>query len=79
LSLSLDYLPETVAKFRNEKWKMPWRNSFISSQEVNKMRETFEVSGIPKPILVSAEGKILEVEEGLRGDELEKTLSKYFN
>jgi len=79
LSLSMDSSPETVAKFRTDKWKMPWKNSFIGSWGSNKMTDTFEVMGIPRPILVSAEGKILETENGLRGEELEKTLSKYFN
>ncbi len=78
LSLSLDAKSDDVVKFRNDKWKMPWKNSFIGDKEGRKIAEKFEVIGIPRPILVSSEGKILEMEGDLRGDKLEKTLSKYF-
>jgi thiol-disulfide isomerase/thioredoxin len=78
LSLSLDRKPEDVIKFRNAKWNMPWKNSFIGNDEGRKVADRFEVIGIPRPLLVSAEGKILETESELRGPNLEKTLSKYF-
>jgi thiol-disulfide isomerase/thioredoxin len=79
LSLSLDNSPDVVTKFRNEKWKMPWKNSFIGRSDKNKLTKKFEVTGIPKPILVGKDGKILAMNGKLRGSELEKTLSKYFN
>ncbi|MEW6195630.1 MAG: TlpA disulfide reductase family protein [Bacteroidota bacterium] len=78
ISLSLDAKSDDVEKFRSDKWKMPWKNSFINTKEGRKISESFEVIGIPKPILVSADGKILEMNEELRGDKLEKTLAKYF-
>lgn len=78
LSLSLDGKTDDVVKFRNDKWKMPWKNSFIGDATGRKVAEKFEVIGIPRPILVSAEGKILAMEGDLRGDKLEKTLSNYF-
>ena len=78
LSFSLDSNPETVESFRKNKWQMPWKNSFIGNINGRKIADEFEVTGIPKPILVSAEGKILAMENELRGRELEKTLSKYF-
>ena len=78
LSFSLDMNPADIVKFRNAKWKMPWKNSFIGNEEGRKVSDRFEVIGIPRPILVSAEGKILEMENELRSTNLEKTLSKYF-
>ncbi|MEK6552569.1 MAG: TlpA disulfide reductase family protein [Bacteroidota bacterium] len=78
LSLSLDAKSDDVIKFRNDKWKMPWKNSFIGDTDGRKIADKFEVIGIPRPILVSAEGKILEMEGDLRGDKLENTLLKYF-
>ncbi len=78
LSLSLDADANDVVKFRNGQWKMPWLNSFIGNAEGRKIAEKFEVIGIPKPLLISAEGKILETESTLRGSSLEKTLKKYF-
>lgn len=78
LSLSLDASADDVIKFRNGKWKMPWLNSFIGDAEGRKVADAFEVIGIPKPLLISAEGKILETEVTLRGSNLENTLKKYF-
>ncbi len=43
----------------------------------NKMVKDYEVVGIPRPILIDPSGKIVAMEEQLRGDELEKTLEKY--
>lgn len=78
LSLSLDAKANDVIKFRNGQWKMPWLNSFIGNAEGRKVADKFEVIGIPKPLLISAEGKILETEGTLRGNSLENTLKKYF-
>lgn len=78
LSLSLDQNSEEVIKFRKDQWKMPWLNSFIGDLEGRKVADKFEVIGIPKPLLISAEGKILETEMNLRGSQLEATLKKYF-
>ncbi|NMB81840.1 MAG: TlpA family protein disulfide reductase [Ignavibacteria bacterium] len=78
LSLSLDSAVNDVIKFRNGQWKMPWLNSFIGDAEGRKIADKFEVIGIPKPLLISAEGKILETEMNLRGMSLENTLKKYF-
>jgi len=78
VSLSMDGDASDVTKFRNDKWKMPWKNSFIGSTEGRKLADNFEVIGIPKPMLISADGKILELEETMRGERLEETLAKYF-
>lgn len=78
VSFSMDADASDVTKFRNDKWKMPWKNSFISNAEGRKLADNFEVIGIPKPMLISADGKILELEEAMRGEKLEETLAKYF-
>lgn len=78
VSLSLDQKVEYVTKFRKEKWNMPWKNGFIGDKEGRKIAEEFEVIGIPKPILVGADGKVLATEADMRGSNLEKTLEKYF-
>ncbi|MFA3784054.1 TlpA family protein disulfide reductase [Melioribacteraceae bacterium 4301-Me] len=78
LSLSLDAKPEDVFKFREEKWKMPWKNAFLEGGWQNPVCKKFEVVAIPEPILVGADGKILAYGGELRGESLEKTLSIYF-
>ncbi|MDI6780220.1 MAG: thioredoxin-like domain-containing protein [Bacteroidota bacterium] len=79
LSISFDAKLEDVIKFRNGKWKMPWHNSFVSGSFKNELAQKFEVIGIPKPILIDESGKIIAVENKLRGKALEKTLSETLN
>ncbi len=76
LSLSFDPKPEDVIKFRNEKWKMPWLHSFVEGGFNSDLAKTFEVIGIPKPILVDKDGNIVAMDMDLRGERLEKTLAK---
>jgi hypothetical protein len=77
LSFSFDAKPEDVVKFRKDKWKMPWHHVFLEKGFEHPVAKEFEVIGIPKPILVDGNtGKILAIEGELRGQNLEKTLSK---
>ena len=78
LSLSFDQKPEDVKKFREEKWKMPWKHAFIEGNFQSDLAKLFEVNGIPKPILVDETGKIIAIEGKLRGETLEQTLGKVF-
>ena len=75
LSLSLDRKPEDVAKFRGDKWKMPWLHTFVTDDA--SITNVFEVIGIPRPLLVDGNGKIIAMETELRGEQLEKTLAKF--
>ncbi len=77
LSLSFDPKPEDVVKFRNEKWKMPWLHSFVQGGFNSDLAKSFEVIGIPKPILVDKDGVIVATDMDLRGERLEKTLAKH--
>jgi len=75
LSLSFDPVPEDVAKFRRDKWKMPWLHTFVEQGFGSELAKSFEVRGIPKPILVDGNtNTILATEMDLRGERLEKTL-----
>ena len=77
LSLSFDRSPADVRTFRKTRFKMPWHHVFLDKSIRDKVSETFEVGGIPKPILVSPEGIIVAMESDLRGAQLEKTLEKF--
>jgi thiol-disulfide isomerase/thioredoxin len=77
ISFSFDAKPEDVTKFREKKWKMPWVHTFVEKGFESDLAKRFEVMGIPKPILVDEEGKILALETELRGENLEKTLEKF--
>jgi thiol-disulfide isomerase/thioredoxin len=77
LSLSMDAAQSQIAPFRAKKWKMPWLHAFIPGVFEAELAKKFEVLGIPKPILVGPDGKVVAMQEELRGEELEKTLGKF--
>ncbi len=77
LSVSFDREAKDVTKFRSGKYKMPWMHSFSEGVWESEAAKVFEVSRIPKPILIDPNGKIVALENDLRSDTLEKTLEKY--
>jgi thiol-disulfide isomerase/thioredoxin len=80
LSISLDEAPEDVKAFRQKRWPMPWKHNFagFSGEGRKVVEETFEVVGIPHPILVDENGQIIATEEALRGNKLLQTLERVF-
>ena len=77
LSISFDGAPEDVLKFREKKWAMPWLHAFAEGSFNSDLAKEFEVTGIPKPILVDPNGVIVATEGELRGPKLSKTLARY--
>ncbi|MEI8133833.1 MAG: thioredoxin-like domain-containing protein [bacterium] len=77
LSLSMDAAEAQIAPFRTKKWKMPWLHAFIPGIFDASLAKKFEVAGIPKPVLVGPDGKVVAMQETLRGETLEKTLGKF--
>jgi thiol-disulfide isomerase/thioredoxin len=77
LSLSFDRTPTDVEKFRaNPATPMPWLHTFVEKGFESDLAKTFEVRGIPKPILVDANGIIAATDSELRGENLQKTLAR---
>jgi hypothetical protein len=56
---------------------MPWYHVFEPGQFSSTAGEAFEVTGIPRPILIDPQGKIIALEGELRGTSLFKTLDKF--
>jgi thiol-disulfide isomerase/thioredoxin len=77
LSISFDQSVDHIAGFRAGEWKMPWLHAFAEGMFESDIAAIFEVSGIPKPILVDPEGVIVAVGPELRGAKLEKTLETH--
>ena len=77
LSISLDQSVDDIAGFRAGEWKMPWLHAFAEGMFSDEVATQFEVSGIPKPVLVDPEGVIAATGLELRGDRLEETLARY--
>lgn len=80
LSISLDEKPADVKAFRQEQWPMPWKHHFAGffGQGRETIEQTFEVVGIPHPILVDANGQIIATNEALRGEKLFQALERVF-
>lgn len=59
-----------------QKENLPYLKLF-DSQGMTK--ELYQYIGIPHIVLISPEGKIIKINEGLRGDQLQKTLEHYLS
>ena len=74
LSFSLDAKASDVVKFRAAKWKMPWLHALVTTNK--KVMSDFSVVAPPKSYLIDATGKIVAMQDELKGPQLEKTLTK---
>ena len=78
LSLSFDRRVEHIAPFRKQAaTPMPWKHAFIEGGFQNPVADAYGVKGIPKPLLVGPDGKIVASGAQLRGENLEKTLETF--
>jgi thiol-disulfide isomerase/thioredoxin len=77
LSLSFDRQEEDVNKMREKgKYPMAWDHIFVEGGFDSDVAKDYEVLGIPKPILLDPQGKIIAFGGELRGEKLEKVLSE---
>jgi thiol-disulfide isomerase/thioredoxin len=76
LSLSFDGARSTVTDFLRDR-DMPWKHAFVEDGFESEIADRFEVSGLPKPILLGPDGRIVATESDLRGEDLMKTLEKH--
>jgi len=76
VSFSLDSSPDAVRKFRDGKWKMPWTHVFLEGGFDAPVAKTFEVTGIPEPVLVGRDGTIVAIEPETRGTDLLAAVEK---
>lgn len=78
LSISFDDKPQAVARFRRNKWTMPWHHAFVGNdKEVWKQMENiFELQGLPRAILVNSSGIIVGIDEQIKGENLDALLSE---
>ena len=78
LSVSADVSTSDVARFRREKWPMPWQHGWVENGIWSNEFKALEISGIPRVVLVGPDGRILGVDGALRGGALQKTLERIF-
>lgn len=78
LSLSFDRRVEHIAPYRQAaSTPMPWKHAFVEGGFQNPVSEAYGVKGIPKPLLIGPDGKIVANGAQLRGANLEKTLAQF--
>ena len=68
-----------IEKFRNEHYPMPWDHTLISEEDYDRIHSKFEITGIPRPILVDPNGNIIALDEQIRGEKLVEKLSSIFD
>lgn len=76
LSLSFDDARSTVTSFLQDR-DMPWKHAFVENGFGSSIADKFEVVGIPKPVLVGPDGRIVATAGDLRGEKLLKTLKTH--
>ncbi len=77
LSLSWDLKAEDIATWRaHPESPMPWKHAYLGRGK-HPLNEAYGVVGIPKPILIGPDGRIVATDAKLRGANLEKTLEQY--
>lgn len=77
LSLSCDRKVEDIAPYRAKGNPMPWKHAFLEGGKQHDVAKAYGVTGIPKPVLVGPDGKILAAGTALRGEKLMETLAKH--
>ena len=76
LSISLDNARDSVRAFRGREWKMPWLHAFATGGWDNDQLKRLEIMMIPRAFLIGRDGKVLAVDNDLRGDRLLPTLRR---
>lgn len=76
VGLSFDASPEVVETYRRGTWPMPWKQAWVEGGFESELARTFEVTGIPEPILVAPDGTIAAMSPDTRGDRLLPTLER---
>lgn len=74
VSVYLDKNTELAREFRKTKQAMPWTNVFDAAAFTGSTARDFELSSIPKSVLVGPDGKIIAV--NVRVDEIESLLKR---
>lgn len=79
VSISLDEKPETVKKFLETRWAMPWENLLLPGGQESQTAKDFDVNwiGLPHLLLVGPDGTILAIRDQLGRESLQKTLAEY--
>lgn len=79
LSISLDETIGAPAKFDSGRFKIPWLNTWQAGEFDSEISEIFEIINIPTLIFVDKNGKIIEINGQLYGEDLRNFLINHIN
>ena len=70
--LSIAFLddPVDIQQFREDRYSMRWLHTRVSREDDSSVRNLFEITSFPRPILVDEDGIILATDDELRGSKL---------
>ncbi len=70
--LSVAFLdgPEDIEQFREDRYPMPWFHSRVAREDDSSVRDLFEITSFPRPVLVDEDGIILAIDDELRDGKL---------
>ena len=70
--LSVAFLddPVDIKQFRENRYSMPWLHTRVAREDDRSIRDLFELTSFPRPILVDEDGFILATDDELRGSKL---------
>ncbi len=78
LSISIDKNPDTVARFRAERFAMPWLHAVPAEGDFHQgVKALNPIGGVPQLLLVSPTGIVVSTSEDLRGERLIPTLTRH--
>ncbi|MGK7310616.1 MAG: TlpA family protein disulfide reductase [Candidatus Longimicrobiales bacterium M2_2A_002] len=77
VSVSYDDAREDVHRFRRV-WPMPWRHAFEGrdAAATGEVWEAYAIGGLPHTVLIDGQGRIVALDDELKGERLEQTLRK---
>ncbi len=70
--LSIAFLddPVDIKQLRENSYPMPWLHTRVARKNDNSIRDLFEITSFPRPILVDEDGIILAIDDELRESKL---------
>ncbi len=66
--LSVAFLDEhaDIEQFRRDRYPMPWLHTRVTRKDDASVRQLFEITSFPRPILVNEQGVIIAIDDELR-------------
>ncbi len=78
LSVAIKDDRDAIKRFREERYAMAWMHTRVSRARNSAVEAAFEITGVPRPILVDEEGRIIAIDGELLDGKLPAVLAEVF-